>query len=147
MEIKKKFTMEDVPGGYALCSRTDCEVCNHCLRHIAYHDVVTEKLWSVTLVNPMRAVPTAECEYFRTDEKVTYAKGFVRMKAEMLPRQYDEFMVRLIGRFGRTGYYERRRGERLCSPAEIVTIRAVLHEIGLPDLEFDCYEKQYNWCD
>jgi hypothetical protein len=33
------------------------------------------------------------------------------------------------------------------SPTEIEIIRAVLHEIGLPDLEFDGYEKQYNWCD
>jgi hypothetical protein len=69
------------------------------------------------------------------------------MKQKMLPGQYDEFMVRLIGRFGRTGYYERRRGERLCSPSEIEAVRKVLQEIGLPDLEFDGYEKLYNWCD
>ena len=101
----------------------------------------------LTIVNPLLVAASEQCEFFRTDELATYAKGFVRMKAEMLPRQYDEFMVRLIGRFGRTGYYERRRGERLCSPAEIETIRAVLHEISLPNLEFDSYEKQYNWCD
>ena len=147
MDNKKKFTIEDVPGGYGLCSRNDCAVCNHCLRHIAYNDVVTEELWVINHVNPLRVKPTAECEFFRTDELATYAKGFVKMKQEMLPRQYDEFKCRLTGKFGRTGYYERRRGERLCSPSDIRKIRDVLHELKLPELEFDGYVKQYNWCD
>ena len=77
----------------------------------------------------------------------TYAKGFVKMKQEMLPRQYDEFKCRLIGKFGRTGYYERRRGERLCSPSDIRKIRDVLQELKLPELEFNGYVKQLNWYD
>ena len=77
----------------------------------------------------------------------TYARGFVKMKQEMLPRQYDEFSVRLIGKFGRTGYYERRRGERLCKPSEIEFIRKVLQEMKLPNFEFDAYEKHLNWYD
>lgn len=144
---KKIFTMEDVPGGYGLCTRNDCTVCNHCLRHIAYKDMVTKELWVINHVNPLRVVPNAQCPYFRTDELATYAKGFVQMKQEMLPGQYDEFMCRLIGKFGRTGYYERRRGERLCTPSEMEIIRTVLRELKLPDLEFDGYVKQYNWCD
>ena len=147
MDNKKKFTMKDVPGGYGLCTRNDCAVCNHCLRHIAYNDVVTKELWVINHVNPLRVKLTAECEFFRTDELATYGKGFVKMKQEMLPRQYDEFKCRLIGKFGRTGYSERRRGERLCSPSDIQKIRAVLQELKLPELEFDGYVKQLNWGD
>ena len=150
METKKKFTMDDVPGGFAMCTRDDCKVCDHCLRHMAYRDVVTEKQWVISHVNPLRVVPNGDCEYFRTDEPATYAKGFTKMQRNMLPGQYDEFMVRLIGykcHFGRTGYYERRRGQRLCSPAVMEKIRAVLHELKLPDLEFDEYVKQLNWFD
>lgn len=147
METKKKFTLEDLPGGFALCMRNDCAVCNHCLRHMAYNDVVTKELWVINHVNPLRVVPNAQCPYFRTDELATYGKGFVKMKQEMLPRQYDEFSCRLISKFGRTGYYERRRGERLCSPSEMKVVRAVLHDLGLPNLEFDSYVKKLNWCD
>ena len=139
--------MKDVPGGYGLCTRNDCAVCNHCLRHMAYNDVVTKELWVINHVNPLRVVPNAQCPYFRTDELATYGKGFVKMKQEMLPRQYDEFSCRLISKFGRTGYYERRRGERLCSPSEMKVVRAVLHDLGLPNLEFDSYVKKLNWCD
>ena len=147
MNNDKKFTMKDVPGGYGLCTRNDCAVCNHCLRHMAYNDVVTKELWVINHVNPLRVVPNAQCPYFRTDELATYGKGFVKMKQEMLPRQYDEFSCRLISKFGRTGYYERRRGERLCSPSEMKVVRAVLHDLGLPNLEFDSYVKKLNWCD
>ena len=147
METKKKFTLEDLPGGFALCMRNDCKLCDHCLRNMAYKDVVTEKLWAICLVNPLRVKPSEACEYFRTDEPATYARGFVKMKQEMLPRQYDEFSVRLIGKFGRTGYYERRRGERLCSPKEIEFIQKVLQEMKLPNFEFDAYEKHLNWYD
>jgi hypothetical protein len=114
---------------------------------MAYNDVVTKELWVINHVNPLRVVPNAQCPYFRTDELATYGKGFVKMKQEMLPRQYDEFSCRLISKFGRTGYYERRRGERLCSPSEMKVVRAVLHDLGLPNLEFDSYVKKLNWCD
>ena len=39
MDTKKKITMDDVPGYYAMCTRNDCEVCNHCLRYLAFEAV------------------------------------------------------------------------------------------------------------
>ena len=147
METKKKFKLEDLPGGFALCMRNDCKLCDHCLRHMAFKDVVTEELWVINHVNPLRVVPNDQCPYFRTDELATYGKGFVQMKQKMLPGQYVDFSSRLIGKFGRTGYYERRRGERLCKPSEIEFIRKMLQEMKLPNLEFDAYEKHLNWYD
>ena len=67
------------------------------------------------------------------------------MKEEMLPRQYKVFMNRLQDHFGRTGYFERRRGERLCSPADIDVIEKVLANLGLSHLGFDAYERHFNW--
>ena len=37
--------------------------------------------------------------------------------------------------------------KRLCTPAEMEKIRAVLQELKLPNLEFDEYVKQLNWFD
>ena len=146
MEEKKIFTPEDVPGGFTMCTRNDCEVCDHCLRHMAFEAVGRDR-WSISHVNPLKVVPTAECSYLRNDELVTYARGFKKMQQSMIPTQYETFSCRLIGKFGRTGYYERRRGQRLCSPSDIETVRAALKEIGLPNLEFDGYVKQLNWYD
>ena len=74
-----------------------------------------------------------------------YRANEAAMKEEMLPRQYKVFMSRLQKHFGRTGYFERRRGERLCSPADIVVIEKVLADLGLSHLAFDAYERHYNW--
>ena len=94
--------------------------------------------------------PVPQIKMYVQSEEV-HVEVYVRyMIGTCLPdisRQYQTFSVRLIGKFGRTGYFERRRGERLCTPSEMVAIRNVLREIGLPELEFDGYLKQYNWSD
>lgn len=146
METKKRFSEDEVPGGFTMCTRDDCEASGYCLRHLAFESVGTDR-WSISHVNPLRVVPTQACDYFRNDELVTYARGFKNMQKSMIPSQYETFSCRLMGKFGRTGYYERRRGERLCSPKDIKIVRDLLREIGLPELEFDGYEKQVNWYD
>ena len=69
------------------------------------------------------------------------------MQKQMLPGQYETFSYRLQGKFGRTGYFERRRGERLCSPREIQEVNDALKEISLEHLKFDAYEEHYCWDD
>lgn len=145
MEEKKMFKSDDIPYRYAMCNRDNCSLCKHCLRYRAY-DEVGKSQKMIYIVNPL-FIEQANCEYFRTDEPATYAQGFTRMQQEMLPRQYSEFSARLIDRFGRTGYFERRCGKRICTPSEILIIRKVLNEMGLPDLEFDGYLKKLNFCD
>ena len=145
MEDKKIFKSDDIPYRYPMCNRNDCGLCKHCLRYRAYDEVGKSEKF-IYIVNPLLIEP-ANCEYFRTDEPATYALGFTKMQQEMLPRQYNEFSARLRGRFGRTGFFDRRRGNRFCSPAEIETIKSVLKDLGLPELEFDSYLKKINWCD
>jgi hypothetical protein len=140
VELKTK----DVPKGYVVCTREDCAVCENCLRHIALK-VMTKKEWMIRHVNPKRTQPSTLCEYFRSDRPQVFARGFANMKEEMLPRQYGVFMSRLTDRFGRTGYFERRRGEKLCSPEDIEFIRSVLEDIGMSHLDFDAFEEHYNW--
>ena len=141
-----KITFNDVPNSYPLCAVNDCPMADHCLRQKAMQ-MLTMRSKLVTIVNPRLTQPSADCEFYRTDEPQTFARGFAKMKERMLPRQYSVFMNRLQERFGRTGYFERRRGERLCSPSEITYIRNVLSELGLSHLSFDGYIEQYNWSD
>lgn len=141
-----KINYNEVPYGFMHCLETDCPMAEHCLRQIAMQALPKDEM-SVRIVNPQRVTSSEKCEFYRSDEPQIYTRGFVKMKQEMLPRQYNEFMYRLIGKFGRTGYFERRRGERLCSPKEIAEVEAVLKNLGLEHLKFDAYEKHYNWDD
>ena len=109
--------------------------------------VLTTQHKIVRIVNPLLALPSEQCEFYRSDTPQVYARGFAVMKEEMLPPQYKVFMNRLQSEFGRTGYFERRRGVRLCSPKDIKTVEAVLKDLGLQHLGFDAYEQRYNWDD
>ena len=56
-------------------------------------------------------------------------------------------IFRLQGKFGRNPYFERRKGERLCSPSEVKEVEAALKAIGHEELKFDAYVKKLNWID
>jgi len=141
-----KISFKEVPDGYTVCIKSDCPLANNCLRQLAMQ-VLTKQNKIVRIVNPLLTKPSEQCEFYRSDEPQVYARGFAAMKEEMLPRQYKVFMSRLQSKFGRTGYFERRRGDRLCSPKDIKAIEAVLKDLGLQHLGFDAYELRYNWND
>ena len=141
-----KISFKEVPDGYTVCIKSDCPLANNCLRQLAMQ-VLTKQNRIVRIVNPLLTQPSEQCEFYRSDEPQVYARGFAAMKEEMLPRQYKVFMSRLQSKFGRTGYFERRRGDRLCSPKDIKAIEAVLKDLGLQHLGFDAYEQRYNWND
>lgn len=139
-----KIGLNEVPDGYLYCAVSDCPMASHCLRQMAMQ-VFDKGVRLVTIVNPKRTMPSEACEFYRTDEPQRFACGFKGMQEEMLPRQYAVFMNRLKQHFGRTGYFERRRGDRLCSPEEIAVVRKVLADLGLSHLSFDAFVEQYNW--
>ena len=141
-----KISFKEVPDGYTVCIKSDCPLANNCLRQLAMQ-VLTKQNKIVRIVNPLLTQPSEQCEFYRSDEPQVYARGFAVMKEEMLPRQYKVFMSRLQSKFGRTGYFERRRGDRLCSPKDIKVVEAVLNDLGLQHLGFDAYEQRYNWND
>lgn len=141
-----QISFKEVPDNFTLCIKADCPMAYHCLRQMAMQ-VLTKRNKIVKMVNPLLTLPSEQCEFYRSDEPQVFARGFGSMKEEMLPRQYKVFMNRLKTRFGRTGYFERKRGDRLCSPDDIKAVEAVLKELGLQHLGFDAYEQLYNWND
>ena len=95
--------------------------------------------WEVEMLN--------ESEYYRDDKPQIYGKGFKNMQAKMLPGEYQTFMYRLQGKFGRNPYFERRKGARLCSSKEMKEVEAVLKAINHEELKFDAYVEKLNWDD
>lgn len=141
-----KINYNEVPYGFMHCLEADCPMASHCLRHMAMQAVPKNQI-SVPIINPQLPEQSENCRFYRSDEPQVYARGFTNMQKQMLPSQYDTFRYRLIGKFGRNPYFERRKGARLCSPSEIKVVKSALKEIGLEHLEFDAYEKHLNWTD
>ena len=123
------ISFKEVPDNYTLCVKADCPMADHCLRQLAMQ-VLTSRNKILKIVNPLLTQPSEQCEFYRSDEPQVFARGFEAMKEEMLPR-----------------HFERKRGDRLCSPDDIKAVEAVLKELGLQHLGFDAYEQLYNWND
>lgn len=119
---------------------------DHCLRQLAMQ-ALPDNYKGVMIANPKLTKPAGDCEFYRSDEPQVYGKGFTNMQTKMLPSQYDTFRYRLQGKFGRNPYFERRKGERLCSPSEIKEVEAALKAIGHEELKFDEYVEKLNWID
>lgn len=141
-----KINYNEVPYGFMHCLEADCPMASHCLRQMAMQAVPKNQI-SVPIINPQLPEQSENCRFYRSDEPQVYARGFTNMQKQMLPSQYDTFRYRLIGKFGRNPYFDRRKGARLCSPSEIKVVKSALKEIGLEHLEFDAYEKHLNWTD
>ena len=147
MNPQTTTTTEDrVPKTFALCIHAQCPMAERCLRRMAWSAVVDSEE-QFPIISPSYAVSGEECRYYRSAERVVYARGFRGMQARMVPGQYIAFSQRLISHFSRNSYYERRRGERLCSPKDMAYIREVLADLGLAHLEFDAYEERCNFID
>ena len=141
-----KINYKDVPYGFMHCLEADCPMAEHCLRQMAMQALPKDAI-GVLILNPQITESSEKCKFYRSDEPQVYGRGFKNMQKQMLPGQYDTFRYRLIGKFGRNPYFERRKGAQLCTPSDIKEVKVALKEIGLEHLEFDAYEKHLNWTD
>lgn len=134
-----------VPADYPLCLHADCPMAAACLHQLACDQIETSNRY-LRLVNPKRCSKDDKCEYYQDPTPMRYARGFKNIQEKMYSKQYKRFMHKLIGKFGRTAYFERRRGDTLLSPKEQQIVLAVLREVGIEgEIEFDSYEENVNW--
>ncbi len=142
-----KNLYKSIPSGYAVCLHSECPKAAECLHNIAYRELLKDQE-RLSLINPEFCKPESECQFFRDCTLVRYARGFTSFQHRMYPDQYDKFKSILQHRFGRTPYYERRRGNIALPPAEQDLILGVLKKVGVTELmEFDSYEDAVNWYD
>ena len=141
-----KKTYTTAPADYPVCIHSDCPQAATCLHRLAFSE--KKESTYLRLINPSLCKPSDKCKFYRDSTPVVYARGFLNFQKKLYPGQYQTFMMMLIGKFGRTGYYERRRGATALSPKEQDIVRAVYQKVGAKEeIEFDSYEKNINWND
>ena len=134
-----------VPCNYMRCILVSCPLGKSCLRNIAWRNLRSDSD-AVVVVNPKLATSADGCPYFASCIPERYAVGFTRMQQQMFPAQYSEFMAVCRKRFGRNGYFLRRRGAVPMPPSEQQFVRKVLDRVGVSaDIAFDEYEERINW--
>jgi hypothetical protein len=124
---KKIFT--NMPAHYPVCVHENCPLADDCLHRVAY-DLQKKEAVHLRLINPERCSQDDACTHFKKALPVTYAVGFTNFKERMYPSQYQRFMDAMVAIFGRTPYFERRRGVTPISPKEQAVILKTLKSVG-----------------
>ncbi|MGN0225642.1 MAG: DUF6078 family protein [Prevotella sp.] len=142
---KKEYT--SLPSGYAVCEHIDCKLASTCLHQLAYDQLMQRETY-LRLLNPRKCSKDENCEFYRDNKPIVYARGFTNFQKRMFPDQYQKFMRLLIGKFSRNPYFERRRGETALSPKEQEIVLNALKQVGVTEvMKFDGYEENINWYD
>ena len=144
--MSKQF-YTSIPSGYAVCQHSDCPKAETCLHQIVY-PAMLEKNDILSVLNPERCSKDANCKFYRSNKPIIYARGFSHFQKRMFPGQYDHFSMILMKVFGRTAYYERRRGATALTPKEQRIVLNALKEVGVTEeMQFESYEENTNWYD
>ena len=147
MKQKKSIQQlrKEVPFNYGVCIHADCPQASACLRHDAFV-ALCSRCDYMRLINPTRCTTDGRCPFHASNRPVLFARGFTNFQQKMLPRQYKKFMKALTLHFGRTNYYDRRRGDRLLPPEEQEVILKALERAGVTEkMTFDDYEEGVLW--
>ena len=141
----KDTSFSGIPFNYGLCA-VDCPRGRTCLRRIAYDHIPPNATFPPTLHPKAIEAMAGKCKYYRSNEKVRYAKGFLCTVGALTVRVSGTFRYRLIGSWGVRRYYQKRKGETLLSPAEQRQVVALARKLGVRLAEyFDGYVEEYDW--
>ena len=143
--MPRRKLSNEIPYNYAACLHADCPRAKTCLRQIAYGRML-EGRTHLKLVNPRKCSQDGQCEFYREGKSLRFARGFANFKKRMYPDQYERFSTLLQCHFGRSQYYERRKGDIPLTSGEQELILDVLKQVGVSEeLQFDQYEEAMDW--
>ena len=98
------------PYNFGVCASADCTKRFTCLRYIALQNASPQYPFLPTLSPRKLESMKGECEYYRPNTPVRYARGFTRVAELLTVRVAGTFRLRLISYFGRKNYYLARKG-------------------------------------
>ena len=140
--MMKDTSYSKIPSNYGLCA-ANCPRGDTCLRRIAYDRIPANVVFPPTLHLKAIEAMAGKCKYYRSNEKVRYAKGTAGALAVSVS---GTFRCRLIGSWGVRRYYQKRKGETLLSPTEQQQVIAIARNLGLQRAEyFDAYVEEYDF--
>lgn len=144
--MNKEINFSKVPFSYNICLNRECPQANTCLRQLAEQSA-PDDIQSWTILSPKYLASLKDaCPHYRSDTKVLFAKGFIKLLEDLPYKQMQAAVAQLSGYFGRRTYYRIRKGERLLSPSEQEMVLSILKNCGVSSHKgFDDYIKEYDW--
>ena len=127
--MEKKYNQDDIPINWKYCFNVACPMKDHCLPFQSALEIPQERTWGHAVFPS--ACHDGQCDYFRKDEPVTLATGFVVSGQPELNTMFVRMRRHLTAYLGGQGtYYLYRNGKKWLSPAQQETIRQMLGKAG-----------------
>lgn len=144
--MEKKLDFTKVPYRYTLCLERQCAKAETCLRQVAERNAPNDiSCWQILRPAHLASLKDT-CPYYRSTQKLRYAKGFVNLLDNLPGKQARKVINDLMNQFSRRTYYRMRSGERLLTPAEQQLVYAILKRCGVVDTpKFDAYLEDFDW--
>lgn len=143
--MKKKFDFSQIPSGWKFCFDRDCPMAGECLRYQTGLEVPADRT-SGSAVFPT-ALKDGQCEFFRKDEKVTLATGFLVADNPAMSDAFVRMRHSLTQYLGGNGtYYLYRNGKKWLSPRQQADIRQMFRRAGYKDeVEYGATREDYDF--
>lgn len=138
-----EFDYNKVPQGYVHCINRDCPLANECLRFLAAENA-PEDVLQYAVLNP-KAIKTAgsDCPFHRDSTPKRFGRGMNNMLQQVPSGRLKVLRAQLIALFGRTLFYEMKKGDKLVSPENQAKICEAFQSMAPGvNVEFDSYEKK-----
>ena len=141
---KKKYDFTQVRAGFKFCFNSNCPMHGDCLRFQAALEMPDDRQWGSAVFPP--ALKNGQCKYFRKDEKVILATGFLTSDPT-LNDMFVKLRLKLTAYLGGNGsYYLYRNGKKWLSPTQQEGIREIFRKAGYRDEIFFKEQKEdYNF--
>lgn len=127
--MEKKYDFKQIPSGWRYCFNVQCPMKDQCLRFQTALALPESYEWGEAVFPG--ALKNGKCRFFRTDEKVVLATGFV---IDNHPRMNEMFVAmrhRLTRYLGSNGtYYLYRNEKKWLSPQQQADIRGIFRDAG-----------------
>lgn len=143
--MEKKYDFSQIPSGWKFCFNGNCPLAGECLRYQTGLVIPEERIWGEAVFPT--ALKNNQCRFFRKDEPVVLATGFVVGSNPAMSDAFVRMRHRLTQYLGGNGtYYLYRNGKKWLSPRQQADIRQMFSRAGYKDdVEFGATKVTYDF--
>ena len=143
--MEQKYDFNQIPKGWQFCFNADCPMHDTCLRYQTGQQLPDDYTWGSAVFPP--SLKDGKCEFYRTDEKVVMATGFVVASNPRMSDMFVSMRRRLTHYLGGNGtYYLYRNGKKWLSPRQQEDIRRMFRAAGYKeDVVFGREKEDYDF--
>lgn len=127
--MEQKYDFKQIPSGWRYCFNAQCPIKDQCLRFQTALALPDSYEWGEAVFPG--ALKNGKCRFFRKDEKVLLATGFVSKNQPRMNEMFVAMRHRLTQYLGGNGtYYLYRNGKKWLTPRQQADIRAIFRRAG-----------------